>query len=63
MWVYKENKKAISLYKKLGFCAIEETESRYYMKYSKGVNSTKWKYQLVSGELWKTKGKESIDGR
>ena len=41
LWVYKENKKAISLYKKLGFCAIEETESRYYMKYSKGVNSTK----------------------
>ena len=41
LWVYKENKKAISLYKKLGFYAIEETESRYYMKYSKGVNSTK----------------------
>ena len=25
----------ISLYKKLGFNVIEETESRYYMKYSK----------------------------
>lgn len=53
LWVYKENKKAISLYKKLEFYAIEETESRYYMRYSKGVNSTKWKYQLVSGKLWK----------
>ena len=41
LWVYKENEKAISLYKKLEFYAIEETESRYYMKYSKGVNSTK----------------------
>ena len=39
--VYKENKKAISLYKKLEFYAIKETESRYYMKYNKGVNSTK----------------------
>lgn len=35
LWVYKENKKAISLYKKLGFNVIEETESRYYMKYNK----------------------------
>ena len=35
LWVYKENKKAISLYKKLGFNVIEETESRYYMKYTK----------------------------
>ena len=33
--VYKENEKAISLYKKLGFNVIEETESRYYMKYNK----------------------------
>lgn len=32
LWVYKENIKAISLYKKLGFNIIEETESRYYMK-------------------------------
>ena len=35
LWVYKENVKAISLYKKLGFNVIEETESRYYMKYNK----------------------------
>ncbi len=41
LWVYKENVKAISLYKKLEFYVIKETESRYYMKYSKGVNSTK----------------------
>lgn len=41
LWVYKENKKTISLYKKLEFYAIEETESRYYMRYSKGANSTK----------------------
>ena len=35
LWVYKENLIAVSLYKKLGFTVIEETESRYYMKYSK----------------------------
>ena len=35
LWVYKENVKAISLYKKLGFNVIDETDSRYYMKYSK----------------------------
>ena len=35
LWVYKENVQAISLYKKLGFNVIEETESRYYMKYGK----------------------------
>ena len=35
LWVYKENVQAISLYKKLGFNVIEETESRYYMKSSK----------------------------
>lgn len=35
LWVYKENKQAISLYKKIGFNVIEETKSRYYMKYSK----------------------------
>lgn len=33
LWVYKLNKRAISLYKKLGFIVIDETESRYYMKY------------------------------
>lgn len=35
LWVYKENEKATSLYKKLEFNVIEETESRYYMKYNK----------------------------
>ncbi len=35
LWAYKENEKAISLYRKLGFNIIEETESRYYMKYCK----------------------------
>lgn len=35
LWVYKENIKAISLYNKLGFKVIEETESRNYMKYNK----------------------------
>ena len=35
LWVYKENIKAISLYKKIGFNIIEDTETRYYMKYSK----------------------------
>ena len=35
LWVYKENIGAIKLYKKLGFKTIDETDSRYYMKYSK----------------------------
>ena len=30
----KENIKAISLYKSLGFKIKEETETRYYMEYS-----------------------------
>lgn len=34
LWVYKLNEKAISLYKRLGFKIKEETETRYYMKYS-----------------------------
>ncbi len=33
LWVYKLNTKAISLYKKLGFTIIQETDSRYYMKH------------------------------
>jgi len=33
LWVYKANIKAVALYKKLGFHIIEETETRYYMKY------------------------------
>lgn len=35
LWVYKENIGAISLYKRLGFLVIKETETRYYMKYKK----------------------------
>ena len=35
LWVYKENERAISLYKDLGFKIIDETEERFYMKYSK----------------------------
>lgn len=34
LWVYKLNDKAISLYKRLGFKIIKETDTRYYMKYS-----------------------------
>jgi ribosomal protein S18 acetylase RimI-like enzyme len=33
LWIYKLNKKAISLYKKLRFVVLEETDTRYYMKY------------------------------
>ena len=32
LWVYKENSKAINLYKKLGFTIKQETRSRYYMQ-------------------------------
>ena len=35
LWVYKENEKAISLYNRLGFIIVDETDSRYYMKYNK----------------------------
>ena len=35
LWVYKENVQAISLYKRLGFKIINETDSRYYMKHNK----------------------------
>ena len=31
LWVYKDNVKAIKLYKNLGFKIINETDSRYYM--------------------------------
>lgn len=34
LWVYKLNKKAISLYKKLELKIIKETETRYYMRYN-----------------------------
>lgn len=33
LYVYKLNVNAISLYKKLGFNIIQETETRYYMQY------------------------------
>lgn len=35
LWVYKDNINAIRLYKKAGFNIIEETNTRYYMRYSK----------------------------
>jgi len=35
LWVYKENSKAVLLYKRLGFIIVDETDSRYYMKYDK----------------------------
>lgn len=38
LWVYKLNIKAVSLYKKLGFSIIEETETRYFMKYRNQEN-------------------------
>lgn len=34
LWVYKENTKAVLLYRRLGFKIIDETESRYYMEYN-----------------------------
>ena len=34
LFVYKSNVRAVSLYLKLGFRMIEETETRYYMKHS-----------------------------
>jgi len=33
LWVYKENEKAIKLYKKMGFKTILESSSRFHMKY------------------------------
>ena len=33
LWVYKNNIKAVELYKRLGFTIINETETRYYMKH------------------------------
>ena len=42
LWVYKENIKAVLLYKRLGFKIIDETESRYYMEYNvKGEKENK----------------------
>lgn len=34
LWVYKDNKVAFNLYSKLNFKVIEETETRYFMKYT-----------------------------
>ncbi len=35
LWVYKNNIHAHRLYEKLGFHMVEETKTRYFMKYSK----------------------------
>ena len=35
LWVYKNNKDAIKLYKRLGFKEVETTESRIFMKFEK----------------------------
>lgn len=35
LWVYKDNTNAIKLYKNIGFTINDETNNRYYMKYSK----------------------------
>ena len=35
LWVYKKNVRAFSLYKRLGFSIVNETDTRYYMKYCK----------------------------
>ena len=34
LWVYKDNIKALNLYKRLGFHILEETETRYKMVYN-----------------------------
>ena len=33
LWVYKDNQKAISLYKRIGFLVKEETATRYFMEF------------------------------
>ena len=33
LWVYKDNQKAISLYKRIGFLEKEETATRYFMEF------------------------------
>ncbi len=33
LWVYKDNIRAIKLYERLSFKIVEETDSRYFMKY------------------------------
>lgn len=41
LWVWKLNRKAVNLYKKLGFYILEETETRYYMKNDKNYKKLK----------------------
>ena len=50
LWVYKKNIKAISLYKKMGFNIIEETDTRYYMKYKR--STYEWLYKFKSKQYW-----------
>ena len=35
LWVYKDNKKAISLYKRMRFNICRSTDTRYYMGFKK----------------------------
>lgn len=42
LWVYKANISAIKLYQKLGFNIIDETDTRYYMKYDKLTHARKF---------------------
>lgn len=35
LWVYKDNKKAISLYERMGFNICRSTDTRYYMGFKK----------------------------
>ena len=35
LWVYKDNKKAISLYKRMEFNICKSTDTRYYMGFKK----------------------------
>lgn len=41
LYVYKDNTKAVNLYKRLGFNIIEETEYRYYMKYEEDYENNR----------------------
>ena len=39
LWVYKDNQKAISLYKRIGFLVKEETATRYFMEFVTSCNN------------------------
>lgn len=39
LWVYKLNTNAISIYQKMNFKIIKETETRYFMKWKVGDNA------------------------